>query len=1703
MKAKFLLLALFLSFNGFSQFSKTHYIPPLSNTQAYETLDQYLYISCPSITDITYRITAIGGATTTGTVRRDNPQTILIGNGDDTQILANDVKVNTVLNNKGYIVEAQDLVYVTVRLTAAGGNHAGGLVSKGLAALGTQFRIGAFTNTGVATDARHYTFASILATENNTVVSFSDLKPGVSLINNAGAGNTPASITLNSGESFIMAVEGPDPENADGLIGALISSTKPVAVNCGSFGGTNGDAGNSSDIGFDQIVSAERLKSGGLPGAEYSDYIFIRGNGGDLVEKPLIVCHENNTQIFLNGSATPAYTKNAGEYVALSGTDFNAAGNLFVHTSKPAFAYQGIGGTGSQANQNMHFLPPLTCETPKVINNIPFIDQVGNNNNFSGTVCIVTETAATLTFIINGTSYSLATLPGAGITVNGPFAVTGNTAYETYTFEGFSGNVSVFSSKSIYLSYFGTSGAATYGGFYSGFTFKPEVTQQILVAGQLNCIPNANLTVSSITAFDVFQWYFNDVAIPSATTNQYLPTQPGYYNVQASISTCPSPPLISDKTPVSSCPTNGDNDLANDNIDIDLDNDGITNCTESFGNQIINTLVPSGTIPQSTITYAGTVTNTIPAAPTPFLGNVDGSFITEVLAGKTNNVIYNLAFSQPTNIKLEYPTTANASDLLNANAEYVVNSDTNKTVTVLNPTNQLLIDTNYDGIYESGVTQYSSFEIRFRLNGTIPLAAGTGTFSLQSFQTSNFKITHKNLTDSAGNKSTFKLVATCVYKDTDSDGTPDQLDTDSDNDGILDNLEAQVNASVAISNTDTNGNGLDNAFETGFTPIDTDLDGVLDYLDLDSDNDGIRDSDELIADTDADGIKNYRELDSDNDLCNDVIEAGFSGTPDANGDGLLGAIAPPTVNSNGQVTSGVGYTTPTTNYITYAPILITTQPSITPTCNLQNVTITLADNGGNTYQWQVSTNGVTWTNVANAVPYSGATTNTLTITSVPTTLNNYKYRVQLNKVGNSCGLLSADATLTVYPLPVVNDVTMIECDTDLDLLTTFNLELQNPSILSPTTITSEIFTYYTSPASASAGGTAGLITNYSAFNNTSSPMNVWARVTNSKGCFSVAKITLIASASNIPQTYTYIVPPVCDDTLAIDGTVSGNIETNKRDGITAFDFSAAENAPLIGIRAQLPAGTYDIKYYRSQADGLAQIDTNGNSLAILPSEYSNFRNDIANTQDIWVRVINTLGACSGFGPFIKLSVEKLPFANLVPEFRQCDTDADKLDGIFTFINTASLETTLLGNNQTFPVTVTYFDNATNTPLRDSNGILITSPFPSAFATTSKTIKAVVTNNTTQKCYDERLIVFTVDKLPTATLPTTDIRTVCDDEVSPTPQDGIFNFITPNLENEIKGSQTNVVITYFNSLGNPLLDILGNPIVSPFPSTFKTTSRTIKAVVTSTIAGTSCPAATIDIEFKVNKIPNINLVDTGVICANLSTLYITLDAGINDGTSPANYTYEWFKDNVKIIGESHYTLTDNDPRGINQAGIYTVVVRTIPEGCPSTRTITVVASNSATLLSPTIIDLADNNTVTVNVTGSGDYVYSIDEEFGPFQDSNVFTNVSAGIHTIYVKDLNGCGTVPQEINVLGVPKYFTPNGDGIHDYWNVGGVTATFNAKTIVYIFDRFGKLIKQISPLDKGWDGTYNGTALPATDYWYTVEFENGKNVKGNFALKR
>lgn len=1684
---KIAILFLLMGSSLWAQFSKTHYIPPLSATDGQPAQGQFLYISSPSPIPINFTINAIGNSVISGTVSRNTPFVYNIGVGNFSPLMVNQSSVNSIQNNKGFIVEAEDQVYVAVRLTSTPQNfQGGGLVSKGLAGLGTQFRIGAFINTGIsATTQNHYTFISLLATENNTTISFSDIKPGVILINNVLVGNTPAAINLNRGQSFVMAVVGPTNANRDGLIGSLVTSDKPIAVNCGSFAGTNGNIDNNIDLGFDQIVPIERTGS---------EYIFIKGFGENVTERPLLVAHENDTEVFLNGnSGTPNFTLQAGQYLALDGSVYSANNNLYVTTSKNVSAYQGVGGQ-SQANQEMYFVPPLSCQTPRIIDNIPFLDQIGNLTfNENSGVNLVTETGATLEFIINGTEYLLINLP-AGITVQGPSAISGTTDYVTYRINGLSGNVSVFSTKQLYLSYYGSSGAATYGGYYSGFTFRPEISFERLDINADNCIPNINLGINSLSPFDTYQWYFNDVAITGATNATYTPTQPGYYYLSATISDCGTT-LISDKIPVSQCPSDLDLDGTVDDIDLDNDNDGLTNCTESLGNQNINLSNPiSGNIlvgPYSNSFTASTTTDGTGVAPAiPFAGFNDGRFVTETAPEKGNSTTYSINFNQPISIALKYVESATNNDLFDSNVEYRVSVSQNKTITVLNPDNQLLIDTNYDGIFESDIDEFSSFEIRFRLNSGVPLQAGTGTFSLQSYLTSFLSITHINLED-AVSKSTLQLLATCIPFDSDGDGIPNQLDADSDNDGIPDNLEAQGQNFIAYDITDINNDGLSDAYGSGLTPIDTDGDGIPDYLDLDSDNDGIYDLTEsgsnildanfdgiidglpgdfglnglansletfvnsgilnyTVTDTNSDGICNYISLDSDGDLCFDVIEAGFL---DPDGDGKLGNT-PVTVNSFGVVSSGVGYTIPNSNYVIAAPISITAQPQDVTSCELENVTFTLTNTTVDFYQWQVSSDGTTWVDLTADTVYNGVNTQSLEISNITNVMNGFRYRVVLNRNGNSCGLTSTVAILNVLPLPAITTpINLVQCDNDTDGISAVNLR-QKESFISANTAT-ETFTYFTTQLGAETNDTSVQIQNPIAY--TTGNTVVWFRVVNAQGCFRTGQLNVFVSATQIPSNFlrSFV---VCDDFI--------DAQNDNRDGISTFDFSSVTQE-IINI---LPTTTpFTIKYYNSLANALAETDANGNSLEITnPDSYRNIGSP--NFQEIWVRVDSNLdNACFGLGPFIELTVEALPVTHSVPDLIACDTNQN---GIFAF-STTTIELQLLNGQNPNSVTITY---------TDANGNPLPSPLPNPFPSGNQTITVRMTNNVTQAsdgpCFDQTTITFRVDVLPIAN--TVTIPVACDDDGT---EDGKYNFDTSAIEVALLNGQTGMTVTYFNQNGTAL--------PSPLPNPFFTQTQNVTAVVTNPL-NTNCTDSSV-LNFIVRPLPNL-LPDTeAIICEGVQS--IVINAGIAQGSSQ-NFTYQWYKNQSLITGATNVNLP------VSEEGTYEVVVTNI-FGCEKTRTIEVIYSEPATIEDIIIQDLVDNNSVTINVSGEGDYVYSIVSENGPYQESPIFTDIKPGIYTVYVKDVNECGITSQVISVLGAPKFFTPNGDSYNDTWTIIGITPAFYKNSKVNIFDRYGKLLIQITPVNGGWNGEYNGRPMPSSDYWYVLELEGGRVAKGHFSLKR
>ena len=140
-------------------------------------------------------------------------------------------------------------------------------------------------------------------------------------------------------------------------------------------------------------------------------------------------------------------------------------------------------------------------------------------------------------------------------------------------------------------------------------------------------------------------------------------------------------------------------------------------------------------------------------------------------------------------------------------------------------------------------------------------------------------------------------------------------------------------------------------------------------------------------------------------------------------------------------------------------------------------------------------------------------------------------------------------------------------------------------------------------------------------------------------------------------------------------------------------------------------------------------------------------------------------------------------------------------------------------------------------------------------------------------------------------------------------------------------------------------------------------------------------------------------------------------------------------------------------------------------------------------------------------GIGDYEFALYDISGPYQDSPVFAEVIPGTHIVYVNDKNNCGIAQVTVYVFGFPNFFTPNDDGQNDTWNVLGVDPAVFKSSVIYIFDRYGKLLANFSASQQGWDGFYNGKKAVSTDYWYLAKMTDYGGVtseyKGHFSLIR
>lgn len=562
------------------------------------------------------------------------------------------------------------------------------------------------------------------------------------------------------------------------------------------------------------------------------------------------------------------------------------------------------------------------------------------------------------------------------------------------------------------------------------------------------------------------------------------------------------------------------------------------------------------------------------------------------------------------------------------------------------------------------------------------------------------------------------------------------------------------------------------------------------------------------------------------------------------------------------------------------------------------------------------------------------------------------------------------------------------------------------------------------------------------FSNTSNPQDIFVRVQNiaNPNCFDTTSFSIEVFVTPSITTLNNI--EICDS----------DVNANTMDGFSTFDLSEI-NSAILGTQ---DANLYTITYHNSQQDA----DANA---AALPNLYTN---TTAYNQTVFVRIENNSNTdCYTTGSFT-ITINDAPIANNTT-LVQCDEDG--IPEGFTTFNFNQVVDDITGGIPDRTVNYYLSQNDAINATNEINGDVFHNFF------NPQTIYAKVTNDVTG-CYNIAELTLQVS-LTNAN--NTSLKQ-CDDDGT---EDGFYSFNLADADADVlNGLPAGLDLNYYETYDDALLE------QNPLPTNFTNTTAYSQTIFARVENANACFGIS-QVQLTVFKLPNIETSFETLYCLNFFPEAITLTGGVIDD-SPSNYYYTW------STGE------DTSEIMVNAPGTYTVRV-TNTNGCFKDRTITVLPSNIATITNIEVTDASQNNSISVFVTGEGDYEYALDAVNGLYQDSNTFENVTPGLHTIYVRDKNDCGVIDSLVSVIGFPKYFTPNNDGFHDFWQVYGITDLFQPNTNIYIFDRQGKLIKELDPLSAGWDGTLNGYKLPASDYWFKVKLQDGRIFKNHFTLKR
>ncbi len=512
-----------LSMETVAQLDTKHWIPPFyakpgPGTGTSNIRNHFVSLSTPATDTIPVSIyNGFGELLDIVEISRDLPMEYQLGpvgnaNTEPATFPLNVIpedSLNMPIRSQGLYFESFQPFFVNMRHKA--GSQGTSLTSKGQVALGERFYSGhvytRYNDDDVWNTERRNHFISVMATEDNTIVTIDMIKDPISYI-----GQTPGediTVVLDAFESYVVGVDHSlyDDATINNANGTRITSDKPIVCNSGSWlaGNENGQC-----IGSDQLVPAE------VTGQEY---ILVKGLGDESTERPIIVATEDDTNIFLNEDQTvPAANLDEGEFYIVDTDDFSADDNMYVLTDKKVYMFQTLSGSSTNIGPTvgLNFIPPLNCVGAKEVN-LPFVNSLASGTG-QGRINIITKAGTTI-FVNDDTD-----------PLTGASPVPGINDWVSYAFDPPSNNVNIVSDSVMNVALLTRDGVVGTAGYFSGFTLEPVVGLSTGISGTLPCIPGN--AVLQVFGFDTYQWYFNGEEIEGETNSTLFPEFSGNYLVE-------------------------------------------------------------------------------------------------------------------------------------------------------------------------------------------------------------------------------------------------------------------------------------------------------------------------------------------------------------------------------------------------------------------------------------------------------------------------------------------------------------------------------------------------------------------------------------------------------------------------------------------------------------------------------------------------------------------------------------------------------------------------------------------------------------------------------------------------------------------------------------------------------------------------------------------------------------------------------------------------------------------------------------------------------------------------------------------------------------------------------------------------------------------------------------------------------------------